>query len=137
MNHPKGNTMRNILVIATVGVALALAACGSSGAKPATTTQPPATTAPTTAAPSTTAAPAEPKQGVVPNVVGKDLQLAQDTMQAAGYFNLDSRDTTGQGRQQILDRNWKVCKQSVPPGAKVVPGELIVLDAVKQDESCP
>jgi hypothetical protein len=38
-------------------------------------------------------------------VVGVDLQFAQDTMQAAGFYNLDSRDATGAGRMQLIDRN--------------------------------
>ena len=130
--------MRKIIIIATaIGALLALGACTSGGKQQATaTTQPPATAASTTAAPTTTTS-AQPQTGIVPNVVGEDLQLAQDQMQAAGYYNLDSRDATGQGRQQIIDRNWKVCKQSVRAQAKVDSGELIVLDAVKTDESCP
>ena len=34
----------------------------------------------------------------VPNVTGKDHQLAQDTMQAAGLYNLREEDATGQDR---------------------------------------
>jgi hypothetical protein len=45
-------------------------------------------------------------------VVCKDLQTAQDTMQAAGFYNLGSADGTGQGRAQVADRNWVVIAQS-------------------------
>src|SRR5215218_1404627 len=38
----------------------------------------------------------------VPNVVGKDHQLAQDTMQAAGLYLLREKDASGQGRMLIL-----------------------------------
>src|SRR5687767_612899 len=34
----------------------------------------------------------------VPNLVGKDHQLAQDTLQAEGLYSLDEKDATGQGR---------------------------------------
>ena len=37
----------------------------------------------------------------VPDVVGKDHQLAQDTMQAAGLYSLAEEDATGQGRLLI------------------------------------
>jgi hypothetical protein len=122
--------------IALAALVVALGACSSSPSHQASTA-PTTAVPPTTAEPTTTAELGEPQSGAVPNVVGKDLQLAQDTLQAAGFYNLDSRDATGQGRMQIIDRNWKVCKQSVRPGSTPASGELIVLDAVKLDESCP
>ena len=67
----------------------------------------------------------------VPNVVGKDLQTAQDTMQAAGLRNLTSHDSTGQGRAQLVDRNWKVTEQSPAAGTKVNSSQLIDLGAEK------
>ena len=48
----------------------------------------------------------------LPNMVGQDLQLAQDTMQASGFYSLSSHDATGQGRSQVLDRNWTVVDQA-------------------------
>jgi hypothetical protein len=68
---------------------------------------------------------------VVPNVVGKDLQFAQDTMQAAGLYNLTSHDSTGQARSQVLDRNWQVTDQSPPAGSKVAADQLVDLGAKK------
>jgi hypothetical protein len=68
-----------------------------------TTTAPTTTTTAPTATSGTTAAAAK---ITVPNVVGKDLQLAQDTMQAAGLGTsapttppgrVDSRYSTGTG----------------------------------------
>jgi hypothetical protein len=47
----------------------------------------------------------------VPNVVGVNHHLAQDTMQAAGFYNLTGEDATGQGRLLISDRNWVVVSQ--------------------------
>jgi beta-lactam-binding protein with PASTA domain len=67
----------------------------------------------------------------VPNVVGKDLQTAQDTMQAAGLRNLTSHDSTGQGRLQLVDRNWKVTEQSPAAGTKANSGQEIDLGAKK------
>jgi len=73
--------------------------------------------------------------GVVPDVVCADLQSAQDMLQAAGFFNLWSEDATGQGRQQLIDRNWIVIRQSTAPGESP-PDRLarITLSAVKFGE---
>jgi hypothetical protein len=73
--------------------------------------------------------------GTVPNVRCMDLQAAQDTLQAAGFFNLGSEDGSGQGRMQILDRDWVVIAQSVPAGAQPSPLKRVVLASVKYGES--
>jgi hypothetical protein len=75
------------------------------------------------------------KLGVVPDVVCMNLQDAQDTMQRAGFFNLGSADGAGQGRMQILDRDWVVIRQSVPAGTKPGLTKRIVLTSVKYGES--
>lgn len=75
-----------------------------------------------------------PTVGVVPNVVCKDLQAAQDALQAAGFFNLASVDGTGQGRVQILDRNWVVVRQSAAAGSRPSSTTRIVFAAVKFGE---
>lgn len=80
--------------------------------------------------------------GVVPDVVCKDLQAAQDALQAAGFINLGSKDGSGQGRMQIIDRNWVVTAQSARPGSRPSAGTRIVLTAVKfgeptGDSGCP
>ena len=72
--------------------------------------------------------------GAVPNVVCKDLQTAQDTLQEAGFYNLGSQDGSGQGRSQLIDRNWVVTKQSVPAGSRPDPATRLVLTAVKFGE---
>lgn len=74
-------------------------------------------------------------KGTVPDVVCANLQDAQDTLRGDDFYNLGSTDGTGNGRMQILDRDWLVIKQSVPPGSK--PGLLkrIVLTVVKYGES--
>jgi hypothetical protein len=70
----------------------------------------------------------------VPDVVGKDHQLAQDTMQAAGLYNLSEEDATGQGRLLLVDRNWTVVSQSPPAGTKVNEDQTIVLRSKKDGE---
>ncbi len=70
----------------------------------------------------------------VPDVVGDDHQLAQDTMQAAGLYNLAEEDATGQGRMLIVDRNWTVVSQSPKAGAKVNEDTTIVLRSKKDGE---
>jgi beta-lactam-binding protein with PASTA domain len=72
--------------------------------------------------------------GVVPDVLCKDLQSAQDTLQAAGFYRLGSTDGTGQGRVQIVDRNWVVTGQSAAAGSRPGTGTRIVLTVVKFGE---
>ena len=97
-----------------------------------TTTAPTATTtAPATASTATPGTTAAAAKITVPNVVGKDLQLAQDTMQAAGLYNLTSHDSTGQARLQVLDRNWVVTDQTPAAGSRVAADQRIDLGARK------
>jgi hypothetical protein len=72
----------------------------------------------------------------LPNLVGKGLQYAQDSAQAAGFYSLRSHDALGRGRHQVLDRDWKVCFQQ--PGAGLIPTSAEVdFAAAKTEESCP
>lgn len=76
----------------------------------------------------------------MPNEVGQNLQDAQNQIQRVSgnpIFFSHSTDATGQGRHQILDRDWKVCSQNVKPGARVNLDSYISFAAVKTDESCP
>ena len=153
--------IRRSLVVVLVGATVA-AGCGGGSDDPSATAATsvtrsgeqaePTTTAPSTTAPPATTAPAPatttsappPADGgggagdevVLPDAVGLDLQLAQDTMQASGFYFLTSHDASGEGRLQILDRNWKVCDQTPAGGAPASPGSLIDFGAVKDDESC-
>jgi glucodextranase-like protein len=77
---------------------------------------------------------------VMPNEVGANLQEAQDDVQRASgdpLFVSHSRDATGAGRFQILDRDWKVCGQNVPAGQRVSGIAHIVFSTVKDYEDCP
>lgn len=79
---------------------------------------------------------ADAETAALPNLVGRGLQDAQDTAQAAGFFLLRSHDLTGQGRAQVWDRNWKVCTQT--PSAGKRPTDVTVdFGVVKLEEGCP
>lgn len=75
----------------------------------------------------------------MPALVGQNLQAAQDAIQALstdGIVYTSSHDTTGAGRQQVLDRNWKVCSQSIEPGARITAESAIDFGAAELTESC-
>lgn len=73
----------------------------------------------------------------VPNFIGMGLQSAQDAAQNAGFYALKSHDSLGRDRMQALDRNWKVCTQSVAAGKTVSTDTELDFGAVKLDETCP
>ncbi|MEV6417059.1 PASTA domain-containing protein [Kribbella sp. NPDC051718] len=71
---------------------------------------------------------------VVPAVVGLNHQLAQDTMQAAGFYYLTEEDASGKGRLLINDRNWVVVSQSPEGGTTASLDSKIVLRSKKIGE---
>jgi beta-lactam-binding protein with PASTA domain len=95
---------------------------------------PPATTAPAGTTTIAAPAPAAPKACTVPDVVGMVHQNAQDTMQAAGLYNLREQDAAGQGRVLVLDRNWTTTAQSVAAGQVVDCTTEVLLSAKKIGE---
>jgi PASTA domain len=126
-------------------IAVASVACGEqqvadepAAAAPPTTVTVTGPSTPTPVAPKaeTSDAPARTEPGGirVPNVVGKDHQLAQDTMQAAGLYNLAEEDATGQGRLLLWDRNWVVVSQSPAGGSRVGEDTRILLRSKMDDE---
>lgn len=77
---------------------------------------------------------------IMPNEIGKNLQRAQDDLQALTgdpMFVSTSEDLTGKGRQQIMDRNWQVCSSSPPPGVTFTSQTNVVFGVVRDSESCP
>lgn len=82
----------------------------------------------------TDAEPAPVTAGVVPGVVCRDLQAAQDLLQEAGFRVLASEDGTGQDRRQLVDRNWLVIRQSAAPGSRPAAATRITLTVVKYGE---
>jgi len=71
---------------------------------------------------------------LMPDVVCLDLQTAQDLIQDQGVFFSRSNDASGQSRSQIIDRNWVVVSQNLPPGSPIGEGE-VVLDVLKISEA--
>jgi hypothetical protein len=67
-------------------------------------------------------------------VVGVNHQLAQDTLQAAGFFYLTEEDSTGQGRLLVNDRNWVVVTQSPAGGTTAAIDSKILLRSKKIGE---
>ncbi|MBA2309072.1 MAG: hypothetical protein H0W01_07225 [Pseudonocardiales bacterium] len=76
----------------------------------------------------------------MPKLVGSNLQAAQDALQALTgneVFLTTSHDAKGAGRQQVLDRSWKVCSQNIPAGSKIDASSSIDFGTVKLEEACP
>ncbi|KRF30050.1 hypothetical protein ASG91_00220 [Phycicoccus sp. Soil802] len=73
----------------------------------------------------------------MPKLVGKNLQLAQDTLQSVGSYVLDQEDASGLGRLQVNDSNWKVCSQKPKAGASIPIETVVLLSSVKLSEDCP
>jgi hypothetical protein len=77
----------------------------------------------------------------MPNLIGKDLQGAQDAIQSLtsdAVWYSGSTDLTGKGRMQIDDRNWVVCSSTPAPGASFTESTKIDFGVVKKGiESCP
>jgi hypothetical protein len=53
-------------------------------------------------------------------------------------FISTSKDLTGQGRHQVMDRNWQVCSSTPPPGETFTAQKNVVFGVVRIDsEKCP
>ncbi|WP_327086699.1 PASTA domain-containing protein [Nonomuraea sp. NBC_01738] len=134
------------LAVAPLLVAVAVTGCTTnqppSGIVTVTATPPrepvtatPETSAPVSSTPSdpeTTTAGAARKK--LPNVVGINLQAAQDLLQERGFYLLDDQDATGRHRLQIYDRNWVVVRQTPASGRTVTTDTKVVLWAKKYGE---
>lgn len=116
---------------AAMAGALLVTGCGGNTPAPAVTVTVPAPAV--SEAPSTGAAPAATPSTApstvtaaarrvrVPNLVGTNHQVAQDTLQAAGFYRLVEKDATGQDRLLLWDRNWVVVRQSPKGGTLADP----------------
>ena len=130
--------MRWVIVL-SIGVIATTAGCAGSEA-PAEPVRAVTVTAP--APPPLTPPPArdpDEMSWTMPDLVGSNLQDAQNGIQDLTNFAIavtTSHDSTGAGRQQVLDRNWKVCSQSVAPGTTITKGTRIDFGTVKLDEAC-
>lgn len=74
----------------------------------------------------------------MPNLVGKNLQDAQDQIQRLtdNAVRTTSHDATPADREQEVDRDWKVCNQSAKPGDQITEESSIDFTVVKTDEEC-
>jgi hypothetical protein len=87
-------------------------------------------------APSTAA----PDEWTMPDLIGKDLQGAQDAIQSLTHSAVtytDSTDLSGQDRMQVSDRHWMVCTSTPPPGEKFTTETEIDFGVVRLEETCP
>lgn len=76
----------------------------------------------------------------MPSETGKDLQAAQDDIQAVTgnpLFFSSSTDALGTDRMQVFDRNWQVCDQTPKAGAPFNDDTSVNFSVVKLDERCP
>jgi hypothetical protein len=126
----QGWVARAAALVASTVIVAGVSGCG----QPASSISGAVTTAPAAAPASSGAGSAA--IGSLPNLVGRGLQNAQDTAQAAGFDVLKSHDALGRGRHQISDREWKVCFQNPAPGPVPTTSPLD-FGAVKLAESCP
>lgn len=141
--------MRTLMYAAAIVV---LAACASAGRhssdKPseinASSAALPATSSaePSPAGVRPTVSRTEPTVGFkMPNLVGMNLQNAQNEVQKNGIFFSRSHDLRG-SRAQVLDSNWQVCIQT-PAAGTHIKGKAadfegaIDLGVVKLTETCP
>jgi beta-lactam-binding protein with PASTA domain len=127
-------------------IAVALVGCGSSGSTtpapavtvPVTASAPSSMNTPTSSAPSASSTLDTTTDGsdtsvTVPDVVGMNLQSAQESLRALG-LRTSSSDATGQGRMQLWDRNWEVVGQSPAAGTQVSIGTSVDMSVKKIGE---
>jgi hypothetical protein len=132
-----GGVFLALLVVAAIAApsgsptGASTAAAGPPSASP-TTAASAGAIPPTSAATATAAAPAAPAMAIVPNVVGIDLQTAQETLFPP--LRSTSIDATGQGRHQVIDANWTVVRQEPAAGVQVLVLTDIKLYVVKAGE---
>ena len=135
----KGTSM---LLVLAVGSMLVLGACGldassqapgAVAAAPTIVAQASAVATPTAASVEVEALDEAEPTVLMPDVRCMDLQYAQDTIQDAGVWLSRSVDATGEGRMQVMDRNWTVVAQTPAPGTPIGEGEAL-LSVVKDNE---
>ncbi|GAA2535135.1 PASTA domain-containing protein [Pseudonocardia hydrocarbonoxydans] len=74
----------------------------------------------------------------MPDVVGQNLQAAQDAVQQPTGFEVrvTTRDLSGADRTQVEDVEWRVCTQTPEPGAEITRESMVDLGVVRQAEDC-
>lgn len=149
MKKPLWQKKRVIIPAAVVVALFGIGALGNQG-KDNTAAQPASPAASSQPAESPSVQPSEPPESqatetpeeegstfTMPDLVGKNLQEAQNELQALGSDVLEQEDASGQERSQIIDSNWKVCTQAPAAGQEVPTSTTVTLSSVKKDEYCP
>jgi hypothetical protein len=124
-----------------------LLAAGCSGppapppAPPPVSIPPPVTVPPPAsgATPTVVIATGAPRSWTMPNLVGRNLQEAQNAIQELTDYEIAitvSHDVSGADREQVLDRNWKVCTQNIAAGETITRNTRIDFGAVRTEERC-
>lgn len=74
----------------------------------------------------------------MPDVVGMNLQAAQDLIQSDAGIMVSLSHDVRSDRMQLNDRGWKVCEQNVDPGTLLTSDDegLIDLGVVRTEETC-
>jgi len=80
---------------------------------------------------------AAPTVFTMPDLVGDNLQAAQDELQSLGSLLIDQQDASGEGRMQVNDSNWTVCTQEPAAGVEAPITTVVIPAVVKDDEVCP
>lgn len=92
------------------------------------------------AACSTPSTGAAPDEWTMPDLIGKDLQGAQDAIQSLTHSAVtytDSTDLSGQDRMQVSNRHWMVCTSTPQPGETFTTDTAIDFGVVRLEETCP
>lgn len=142
MNKPMSTSTKILAVVIPVAALIALC-CGGvvvlaivGDDKPKTVSAPASPTpapAPTTAAPIPSPSPSpSPVPVKMPNVVGQNGSVAQDTLKRAGFTNIEFGSVDPDDTWVVLPQNWKIVEQSAPAGQTVQSDTLIVLSCTKK-----
>jgi hypothetical protein len=103
--------MRRTAAVLLLALTLALAACDASAlGQPAPTTAPPRLT--------------------MPNVLGQNADVAQDSLHKLGFKNIDLGTVDGH-HVVVLPQNWIVKAQSAKTGSRLAPDAKIVLGCAR------
>ena len=131
------HTMRHCAALALVtstAAVLLLVGCGGPSAAPPVTTvtvQAPAPAAPAPAA-LAPAAPAAPSIVTLPNVVGQNGAIAEDTLRSLGLTKIQMAADTASGREVVLNpANWTVTKMEPKAGAQIRSDQTVVVTMTK------
>jgi hypothetical protein len=125
------NVTRGAAACLVALVLFALAGC-SAGRRPGMPLTP--------TSPATTPATSTATSWIMPDLVGQNLQDAQNAIRMLtgnAIIVTTSSDASGQGRQQMRVSNWKVCSQYAAAGETITRTSRIDFAVVKLDEDCP